>query len=110
MACQLVGKTESLKSESLTINIIKLTMNGFLANTLAQTIQVNGIYGASFVLPSRQKEFIESEVLVLKTYDEFKGIHGLVQPGNHVTEFAFRQISPDNKNHIYKFLALIQKK
>jgi hypothetical protein len=90
--CQLVGAAGALNS-----NIIRLSMHSILVNTGPQPLLVNSAFHVKFFLPV-VKQNIETETVVFKTYDEFKGKHGEVQPGHHVAELVLKnKVDPCTK-------------
>lgn len=102
IACQLLGP-----KGTFSVNILKLVQTGFLVNSLDQTLKVNDQFTATFVLPVKNI-FIESPVVVFKTYDQFKGAHGLVKPGHHVNELLFQNMSTESKKSVTQFLDYVR--
>jgi hypothetical protein len=101
--CQLVKKDGS----QTVVDIIKLTSGGMLINSHAQPMKVADIYKAILVLPFKNDQ-VELEAVVYKTYDSFKGQHGLVNPGSHVSELTFKTIPQDTRKAIHAFLTTLQ--
>jgi len=91
---------------ALSVTIVKMGHTGFLINSLEKTMKVNAAFTATFTLPIKNI-FIETKVTVFKTYDEFKGTHGLVNPGNHVAEMVFQTPSSDVRKALVSFFAYL---
>lgn len=77
-----------------------------LIDTLDKTLKVNDKFKATFTLPL-SKIPIEVMAVVYKTYDEFRGQHGLPQAGTHRSELTFHNISPEAKKRIGAFQVLV---
>jgi hypothetical protein len=103
MACQLTKKDGS----HVSVQIIKLSAGGALINSLSHPMKAGDSYKAVFVLPIKHNT-VEIEAVVYKTYDHFKGQHGLVSPGNHISELTFKSLTPDARKAIQGFLTDLQ--
>jgi hypothetical protein len=98
---QLVGRS------TIAAHIIKLSYNSFLVSSNGNPLKVNDPYKANFILPVKNI-MISTDAVVYKTYDEFKGQHGTVNPGKHVAELVLRNPTKDVKNAISTFLAFVK--
>ncbi len=101
ISCQLTNK-----SGSITVNIVKIGATGILVDSTDAPLLVNSIYTMQFVLPF-VKATVETLGVVFKTYDEFKGTHGLVQPGSHVNEIIFKNPTVEVRKSIASFLGYV---
>src|SRR5437764_1290030 len=102
ISCQLVGK-----GVTLNVSVIKLSSRSILADTGPQPLLVNDSFLTKFVVPLVKNGQVESEAVVFKTYDQFKGKHGEVQPGHHVVELVFKNLPDEARRQIISFVAHI---
>src|SRR4051812_26386842 len=98
IACQLVRSSGAINA-----NILKVGDKGILVNTGAVPMKVHETITAVFILPLKNVR-IETPVIVFKTYDQFKGAHGDVQPGHHVAEMVFKNLSAEHKRAVGGFV------
>ncbi|MCC6278615.1 MAG: PilZ domain-containing protein [Oligoflexia bacterium] len=93
--------------KSVRAAIVKLSAGGFLVNSYETPLLVNEAFQAEFVLPGKEI-VISGEAVVFKTYDEFKGKHGLISPGNHVNELVWRNPSAEMRSKLAQYLAWVK--
>jgi hypothetical protein len=98
--CVLVGK-----GITINVNVIKISQMSVLADTGPQPLLVNDAFSMKFVVPLVKNGHVESEGVVFKTYDHFKGKHGEVQPGHHVAELVFKNLPDQARRQIITFIA-----
>lgn len=100
--CELTGSNYNFKG-----NILMMNQNGFICNTGTQIIRTSTNMNVKFNLPLTSR-VIEAPVISFKTYDKFKGAHGGVSPGDHITEFVYKAPSDDLRHIMTQFMAHIQ--
>ena len=91
--CSLTGPNYDFKGQ-----ILNMSQNGFICNTGVQVVRTGTTLAAKFSLPLTSKQ-LEVNVMAFKTYDKFKGAHGSVNPGDHITEFVYKSPVQILKRH-----------
>ena len=99
-SCIVVGP-----DSTFTVDVMKVTQKSILVNTKAEVLVTNSSYQVKFNLPLLKNGQVESEAVVFKTYDSFKGKHGEEQPGNHIVEMVFKNLSDLCRQQIITFVA-----
>ncbi len=100
--CHLKSETGEFKGQ-----VVALTTAGFLFNAGTHVLKPSDYVHVRMELPLVDKH-VEGSAMVYKTYDTFKGHHGLINPGDHLIEFIFKTIEAEYKNSISQFLAHVQ--
>src|SRR4051812_31053472 len=85
--CQLIVGGATVNGE-----VLKVSTRACMVNTGTQPIVVNTPVQIKFVFPVT-KDDVDEAVVVYKTYDSFKGKHGDAQPGTHVAEMVFKDLT-----------------
>ncbi len=96
--------TLTSREHSREVEIVKLTHTALLIDSKDKPLKVNTAYTAKFTVSG---ETIETLVIVFKTYDAFKGKHGLAAPGRHLSEVIFKDLTSATRHLLAKALAVI---
>lgn len=98
-----IGCSLASDGRTMNANIMKLTQRGMLVDSLTQSMKVHDCFQVNFVLPLNGKS-VSCEAVVVKTYDQFRGKHGLEQAANHVNELVFKNPPQEVRIVITEFL------
>ncbi|MCB0415778.1 MAG: hypothetical protein KDD50_15680 [Bdellovibrionales bacterium] len=91
---------------SIKINIVKLTLTGYLADVGSSLFKVGESFNIQFVIPVLNKTII-SPVKIIKTYDSW-GASLPDQKVTHIVEMHFLSLPESHKEAIRRFLIAIK--
>jgi hypothetical protein len=89
--------------------VVKLSTQGFMMETTSSHMRPGDKIDFTFKMPVLN-HLIQSQGVVIKIYSQFSGASKDQQTGesNNLIEVHFKNLSVDQKNHIYDFLKRLQ--
>ncbi len=98
-----------VEAASLKAQVVKLSTQGFMIETEANHLRPGDKIDFGFNLPVLHHT-IQSQGVVIKIYSQFAGAQKNEQTGQalNLVEVHFKNLSIDQKNHLYDFLKRLQ--